>query len=60
MIIQATTPLMRLRRSCILKSYQMKALLIAGASALVLAGAAGPVLAAEESSMVEELIVTAQ
>jgi outer membrane receptor protein involved in Fe transport len=59
-IIQATTPLMRLRRSCILKSYQMKALLIAGASALVLAGAAGPVLAAEESSMVEELIVTAQ
>lgn len=42
------------------KTNPMKAVLIAGASALALAGAAGPVLAAEESSMVEELIVTAQ
>ncbi|MFM8938796.1 MAG: hypothetical protein ACKOEY_02020, partial [Phenylobacterium sp.] len=39
------------------KSHHMKALLIAGASALALAGAAQ---AAEETSTIEELIVTAQ
>jgi len=39
------------------KSHHMKALLIAGASALALSGAAR---AAEETSTIEELVVTAQ
>jgi outer membrane receptor protein involved in Fe transport len=38
----------------------MKALLIAGASALVLSGAAASAFAAEETATIEELVVTAQ
>ncbi|MFM8941575.1 MAG: TonB-dependent receptor, partial [Phenylobacterium sp.] len=57
MSFQATTPLVRLRRSHIRKTHRMKTLLIAGASVLALAGAAQ---AAEETSTIEELVVTAQ
>lgn len=42
------------------KTTQMKALLIAGASALALSGAAASAFAAEEGSTIEELVVTAQ
>ena len=42
------------------KSNQMKALLIAGASALALSGAAASAFAAEETATIEELVVTAQ
>ncbi len=42
------------------KSNQMKALLIAGASALALSGAAATAFAAEETATIEELVVTAQ
>ena len=42
------------------KSNQVRALLIAGASAFALAGAAGSAFAAEEGTTIEELVVTAQ
>ncbi len=42
------------------KSNQMKALLVAGASALALAGVASSAFAAEEGATIEELVVTAQ
>ena len=42
------------------KSNHMKALLIAGASALALSGAAASAFAAEETATIEELVVTAQ
>lgn len=42
------------------KTTQMKALLIAGASALALSGAAASAFAAEEGATIEELVVTAQ
>ena len=42
------------------KSNEMKALLIAGASALALSGAAATAFAAEETATIEELVVTAQ
>ncbi|WP_397396062.1 TonB-dependent receptor [Phenylobacterium sp.] len=42
------------------KTYQMKALLVAGASALALAGVASSAFAAEDVATIEELVVTAQ
>jgi outer membrane receptor protein involved in Fe transport len=42
------------------KTYQMKALLVAGASALALVGVASSAFAAEDVATIEELVVTAQ